>query len=251
MAYVLVEKEKDFWATMFIVAGFLVKLYGITGLLFFVFSRHKIKFIFSFLFWMVVLVCLPMIISSPGFIIQSYKDWYEKLIFKNEKNIHQSLGEGMQDISALGMVRRIFSKPGMGNIYILAPAAAMIVLPLLRFKQYISVNYRMSYLAIVLISVVIFSSSAESSTYVVALAGCALWYIIHYQTNRRLANGLLIFIFLLTSLSATDLCPDYLKDHFIRRYALKALPVLIVWLYLIKDVAFSKFNFESAKPQLL
>jgi hypothetical protein len=48
LSYVLVEKENDFWACFFIVAGFLIKIYGIAGIAFFWFSRHKIKFIASF-----------------------------------------------------------------------------------------------------------------------------------------------------------------------------------------------------------
>ena len=42
-AYVLIEKEKDFWAALMIVLGTMTKLYGIVGLAFFLFSKHKMK----------------------------------------------------------------------------------------------------------------------------------------------------------------------------------------------------------------
>ena len=66
-AFIFVQKEKDFWATLFIAIGFLVKLYGIVGIAFFLFSRHKLRFIYSFIFWLAVLFCLPMLLSSPSF----------------------------------------------------------------------------------------------------------------------------------------------------------------------------------------
>src|SRR3954452_9974521 len=85
LSYTLVEKEKDFWATFFLVLGLLSKVYGIVGVLFFVFSKHKIKYIASGIFCLIVLFSLPMVISSPAFIIQAYKDW---VITLSEKNLH-------------------------------------------------------------------------------------------------------------------------------------------------------------------
>ena len=44
LSYALIEKEKDLWAAFVIMLGTFTKLYGITGLAFFFFSRHKVKF---------------------------------------------------------------------------------------------------------------------------------------------------------------------------------------------------------------
>lgn len=243
LTYVLVEEEQDFWATLFIAAGFFVKIYGITGLLFFVFSRHKVKFILSFIFWMVVCFCVPMLYSSPGYIVTTYKQWFESLVEKNESNAAGAISAyaGHQDISLMGMIRRITRNAAFPNSYVMLPAALLIVAPLVRFKQYAAENFRLSYLAIVLHAVVIFSSSAESSTYVIAVAGAAIWYILHYKQYPRWSNVVLVLLFLLTILSATDLVPLYLKDHFIRAYSLKALPCVITWLWLIADVSARNF----------
>jgi hypothetical protein len=241
MAYVLVEDENDFWATLFIAAGFLIKLYGIAGLLFFVFSKHKIRFILSFAFWMVVLFCLPMLYSSPTYIVDTYREWIERLVEKNKINEEGFARAGHQDISVLGMVRRITASPNYSNLLILAPAAVFILLPFLRFKQYAAKQFRLSYLAIVVITVVIFSSSAESATYSIALPGACVWYILHRTNYPTWSTIVLVLLFMLTILSATDLVPTYLKDHFIRAYSLKALPCFIIWLWLIVDVATKNF----------
>jgi hypothetical protein len=241
LAYIFVEDEKDFWATLFIAAGFLTKIYGIGAILFFVFSKHKIRFVLSFIFWMIILIVLPMLYSSPQFIITSYGQWFENLVHKNEENIIGDQFAGHQDISVMGMIRRITQNLSFYNSYVLIPATLLIAAPLLRFKQYVNKNFRLSYLAIVLISVVIFSSSAESSTYVIAVCGISLWYIMNYQNNSKWVNALLILVFLLTILSATDLYPAYIKDHFIRAYSLKALPCFIIWTWLIVNVSLKDF----------
>ena len=242
LSFVLVEKEKDFWATLFIAAGFLVKLYGIAGLLFFVFSRRKLTFTWSFVFWIAVLFCLPMVLSSPAFIVQSYHDWLDALIVKNSKNIGDLSVSNMQDICVMGMIRRIFNPAGFADWMVLLPAAALLALPLLRFSQYKHLSFRLSYLALVLISVVIFSTSAESATYVIAVAGVAIWYILHCgHKPATWVHAVLIFMLVFTSLSPTDLFPAYLKRHLVRPYSLKALPCFIVWLWLIAEVSFRHF----------
>jgi hypothetical protein len=239
LAYTLTEKEEDFWATFFIVAGFLIKLYGIAGILFFVFSKHKIKFVGSFLFWLVVLFALPMLISSPAFIVQTYVDWFNSLTEKNLQNI--SFGQGnMQDISVMGMIRRIFKIDNLSNLIIIAPATVLLALPLLRFKLYQYKSFQLMYLALCLISVVIFSSSAESPTYVIAMVGIALWFILCLPRPSSFDIGLLIFAVVLTSFSSTDLFPRFVRQTVILPFSLKALPSFIVWCTLIAKVGLSK-----------
>jgi len=164
--------------------------------------------------------------------------WMHTLVAKNQLNVAGGGADVYRDISVMGMIRRITGFHA-DNMVFLAPAAVMILLPLLRFMQYASQYFRLSYLAIVLITVIIFSSGAESSTYVVAVPGVAIWYVLN-RDRKLFANVMLVFVFILTILSATDFCPDYLKEHFIRRYSLKALPCFVVWLLLIYDAAFSR-----------
>ncbi|MBV9986367.1 MAG: DUF2029 domain-containing protein [Chitinophagaceae bacterium] len=244
LSFVLVEKEKDFWACFFIVAGFLVKVYGIAGIAFFCFSKHKIRFIVSFLFWLVVLFCLPMPISSPAFIWQSYKDWFQSIVEKNAQNVDANDTNLMQDISVMGMIRRIGNIESLPNFWVTVPAAVCYALPFLRSRQYRSMVFRISYLCLAMIGVVIFSSSAESSTFVIAVTGIGIWYAVQpafLKTN----NALLILVIVLTSLSATDLFPPWVRDHWIRPYSLKALPCFLAWCVILWQLLFRDFNSAS------
>ncbi len=247
MSYILVQKEKDFWATLFIAAGFLLKIYGIVGVAFFFFSKHKIKFVLSFLFWLLVVFALPMLYSSPSFIIQSYEDWINKLASKNDKNILATANDYMQDISVLGMIRRIGNIQNLKNLYILVPAALLYLLPFLRWKQFQFISFQLSYLAFALIGVVIFSTSAESSTFVIALIGVSIWYVLQNDSKTLWKNIVLCFVLLLTSLSATDLFPEFIRINYVRPYSLKAFPCFLVWLILAYQLLKKDFSLVNTK----
>lgn len=248
LVFVLVEEEKDFWATLFIAAGMLLKIYGIVGLAFFCFSKHRVTFVFSFVFWTATLICIPMIWSSPKFIVQSYRDWYQSLVEKNEQNTSLAATGLMQDVSVMGMIGRIFRINEMNNLWVLAPAAALQLLPFFRFKQYRNLVFRITVLCSTLIAVVIFSSSAESPTFVIAVTGIAIWYVVQYDMQPAWKNGLIIFVLLLTCLSATDFFPAYIRVHYVRTYSLKALPCFVLWCVMAWQLLFKDFTRrESAK----
>ena len=118
LSYVLIEKEKDFWSACLIVLGTFIKLYGIVGLAFFFFSKNKMKFIGSLAIWSIVFFLLPMAISSPEFILNSYSEWFTRLVEKNNENASLN---SMQDISIMGMVRKTLNMPHLSNMLFLIP----------------------------------------------------------------------------------------------------------------------------------
>jgi len=239
LSFVNIEKGKDFWSAFFIVLGVFVKLYGIVGLAFFFFSKNKIKFILSLFFWSIVLFALPMLISSPEYIIQTYKEWFARLVEKNNENAGLN---SYQDISLMGMVRRIFQDSSISNLPFLIGGVILFGLQYLRIKQYKEVSFRLMLLASVLIFTVIFSSGSESPTYIIAFVGVAIWFVIQPKPISNLYIGLFIFTLILTSLSPSDLIPKDLKDNYIRPYALKALPCVLIWFAIIYEMLKNRFN---------
>ena len=227
-SYALIEKERDFWAAFLIVLGTFVKLYGIVGLAFFFFSRHKGKFVLSLLFWGVVLFVAPMIISSPAYVVSQYHEWFVCLVEKNGEN----LASVAQNISALGMVRRVLGNPEYSDLWLLAPALVLFALPYLRIKQWRNEGFRMTLLASVLLFTVLFSTGSESSSYIIAISGVCVWYFAAPWQRGKADIWLLVFVFMLSSMGSSDLYPRVIKREYIQAYSLKALPCLIVWLKL-------------------
>ena len=243
-SYALIEKERDFWAACLIVLGTFVKLYGIVGLAFFFFSRHKGKFVLSLLFWGVVLFVAPMIISSPAYVVSQYHEWFVCLVEKNGEN----LASVAQNISALGMVRRVLGNPQYSDLLILAPALVLFALPYLRFKQWRNEGFRMTLLASVLLFTVLFSTGSESSSYIIALSGVCVWYFAAPWQRGKADIWLLVFVFLLSSMGSSDLYPRVVKREYIQAYSLKALPCLIVWLKLCWEMMVK--NYEPTSQSL-
>lgn len=243
LSFVYIEKAKDFWSAFFIVLGVFIKLYGIVGLAFFFFSKNKIKFILSLLFWSVVLFTLPMLISSPEYIIHTYHEWFDRLILKNNENTGL---DSYQDISLMGMVRRIFQDSSVSNLPFLIGGIILFGLQYLRIKQYKEESFRLMLLASVLIFTVIFSSGSESPTYIIAFVGVAIWFVIQPKPISNTRIGLFILALILTSFSPSDLIPKFLKDNYIRPYALKALPCVLIWFSIVYEMLKNKFsNYNS------
>jgi len=232
-------KKKEIQSAFFIAFGTLVKLYGIVGLAFFFFSKNKLKFILGCFIAFAVLFALPMVISSPAFIIQSYSDWYHSLAHKNDLNASLT---SFQDISLMGIVRRATGNINIPNAPFLLVGLVLFGLPYLRIKQYKHLGFRLMLLASTLIFTVIFSSGSESPTYIIAFAGIAIWFMVQQNPKKGWIIALFVFAFILTSLSPTDIFPRPVKE-FIRLYSLKALPCVIIWLTIIYQMM--KEDFES------
>lgn len=238
LSFVFIRDKKDFWAALMIVAGTFIKLYGIVGLAFFFFSKDKLKFIGWLLFWWVILFFLPMLISSPTYIIQTYHDWFGDLVAKNNNNI----GDSLQDISVMGLIRRIFNYRQLSNITVLIPGIVLFGLPYLRTKCFQNLKYQLLILASTLIFVIIFSSSSESPTYIIAVAGVAIWFINLNRPVTTFEVCLLMFCIVLTVFSPSDLFPRYIKMNYVVPYKLKALPCFLIWIKVIYELLTRMFD---------
>lgn len=235
-AFVYTQRGKELVATLFIAVSILTKIYGVAGLIFFFFSPNKKLFILYLLMWLAVLFFLPMLYSSYDYIMQTYQDWYHQIIMRNQQNIDGSLQNGMQDISVQGMIRRIFHYYRFPDIVLLAAVALLYIIPLTRRTQFNAPAFRLYYLGITLISIVIFSTAAESPTFVIAVTGCGIWLVFRKRPFHAGAVALLFLLFILTILSPTDIVPAWIREHVIRAYSLKALPPFLIWCWMIYEL---------------
>ena len=228
-AFVFIERRQSHWATLFIVIGALTKLYGIVGLAFFFFAKDKWRFIWSGLFWLIALFCLPMLYSSPDYVVSQYFDWYASLAEKNVSNLNTTT-YNLQNLSLLGFLQRtgIYNN----NSIVILIGLGLFALPYLRIRQYKNLNFRLLLLASVSIFLCLFSTGTENSTYVVAYVGIGIWFMVS-ELHPKLKITLLVLA-MLGSLSPTDLFKP-LKEPYIIRYSLRAVPVMLIWLAIIYE----------------
>ena len=231
-AFVFIERRQSHWATLLIVIGTLTKLYGIVGLAFFFFAKDKWRFIWSGLFWLIALFCLPMLYSSPDYVVSQYFDWYASLAEKNVSNLNTTI-YNLQNLSLLGFLQRtgIYNN----NSIVILIGLGLFALPYLRIRQYKNLNFRLLLLASVSIFLCLFSTGTENSTYVVAYVGIGIWFMVS-ELHPKLKITLLVLA-MLGSLSPTDLFKP-LKEPYIIRYSLRAVPVTLVWLAILYEMLF-------------
>lgn len=245
-SFLLIRNQKDFWAALMIVIGTAIKLYGIVGLAFFFFSDNKLRLILGLVFWSVVLFILPMAVSSPGYIIQTYKDWLPDLQAKNAANLVSYRG----NVSVMGMIAKIFKAQGISNLYTLIPALLLFGASMLRIKYWCNKQYQLLLLASVLVFTVIFSTGSEPPTYVIAFIGFGIWYVNLKRPITGFERFVFIFTLLLTGFGGSDLFPPDIRKNYIVKYALMALPAFILWLKIVHEMLTRKFDEEMEENVL-
>ena len=236
LSYTNIRKEKDIWAAFMIMLGIFVKLYGIVGFAFFFFSKHKPKLLLWSVIWGVVFFVLPMVISSPEFIVSQYKDWFNELVLKNQGNSNSL----QQNVSFLGMIHKTTGNFEFSNLPVLLGALLLFALPYLRIKEYRQNWFQLLTLASVLIFIVLFSTGSEPNTYVIALVGVAIWFVIQPRPFTMWNLFLIIFGITVSSFAPSDLFPRAFYYKVILPNALQALPSTIIWLTIIYEMLFRK-----------
>ena len=270
LTYSAIRRGQDIWAAFWIVMGVLVKAYGIVGLAFFFFAKSKPKFVMWLVVWTIVLFVLPMPFFGADYVAGQYVEWIKCLGEKGQENLLSDF----QNISLLGMVRKIgyacsaglpayyavFESAGKNpdvtnwwwstwnDLWLIIPAILYSALPWLRIGQYKHHAFQLMCLALVLMFVNIFSTGAENSSYIISMLGVAIWFIAVPWKRSRLDIGLLVFCFILTSLSSTDLFPGDLRTYVIRAFSLKALPVVLIWLKLVWEMCTRDYSENAAEP---
>lgn len=233
-----IYKQKEVQSALAIAIGFFIKIYGIVGLSSFFFIRNKTKFILALGAFSILFFIIPMLYSSPHFGIQAYIDWFVELKDKNGTN---QVLDSYQDISLMGFVRRILHNADISNMTFMMVGLPLFALPYLRIQQYKSIAFRLLILSSTLLFTVLFSSGSESPTYIIAVAGVMIWFLIQ-KKKKPLDIALLVFVLVLTSFSNSDLFPKFIKENYIFKYSLKSLPCSIVWFRIIFELMTKNFE---------
>lgn len=243
LSFTMVEQKKDIWATFFICVGTFVKLLGVVGLSFFFFSKSKKTFILSLIGWSIVMFVAPMLISSPEYVVGQYESWYHALASKNMTNTADLMT--MNNISLLGMIRRPLIDFNYSDTWVIMPYLLIVAVAYFRIDQWKHLAFRKMVLVHMLFMVILISTGTENSSYVIAYIGIPLWYASVPWKRNNWDLALIVFAFVFGSLSPTDLYPRVLKTEIIRPYALRALPVVLIWMKLTWEMLRKDYNLNS------
>jgi hypothetical protein len=178
-----------------------------------------------------------MLYSGFDYQIEQYNEWGACLMGKNVENTDSIA----QNISLLGIIHRV-GHVSFNDLIIIIPGLFIFAIPYLRFNQYKNAAFRQTILASTLMFVCLFSTGTESSGYIIALTGTAIWYTAAPWKRTKWDIALMVFAFILTSLSPSDLFPAYIRKEYVQPYALKALPVALIWFKLSYELIRMDYN---------
>ncbi|MCA6361445.1 MAG: DUF2029 domain-containing protein [Bacteroidetes bacterium] len=233
LAFSSFERKQVVWAALFLVLGFYIKLFAAVGGLLFVFYPQRIKFLLSGAVWLLAVAALPLLFTSPELLLTQYKSWLQLL---GNDPAHEL------NFSLMTLCERWFGLHA-ADVWFLIPGSVLLMLPLLRRQFWNNVNYRMLYLAAVLVWTVIFNHKAESPTYIIAITGIALWAVSEAPGLKR--AFLLWLAFVGIQLVPTDLFPHAWRTEFFVPYAVKAFPAVVMFGVMMWKLLVGKYFSEQ------
>jgi hypothetical protein len=211
------ESNQPILAAAFTCLGFYLKVFGgVVGILFLFYPRKPV-YLLACAVWVAALGASPLLVTSIDNFGMQYRSWLHLLGTDRVHDLNYSI---------MSLTQRWFNFEAPDKYY-LVPGLALMLIPLIRYRHWGAFAFRLLFLASLLVWVVIFNRKAESPTYVIAMAGVALWALT--EPNSILRYTLLAFAFLLTSLGPTDLFPKSFKAGFWQPLCLKALPPIVIW----------------------
>ena len=227
-AYGSMQRGKSIWATLWIVLATYIKVYGAIGFCLFLFYPDKIKFILYSALWMVVFAILPLAVTPVHTLIDQYKYWAELMIADAQAATGMSVAGWLRTWFGIDNVKSTVSIVGL----------VLFLIQFVRIDVYKNEVYKLLMLASMLIWVVIFNHKAESPTFIISIAGVAIWYYATPKATWRTVVFAMAFVF--TSLGTTDIFPPYVRNHFIYPYTIKVVPCIVAWVLVFIDILMLK-----------
>lgn len=229
------ERNNSFLATLCIVFSMYIKLFGIVGFALFLFYPNKWKSALYSLFWMAILYFIPLIFVDSEHYLKLWSSYFHLLT-----NDHVA----SYGYSVMGWIHSWFALEINKNV-IVAIGIIIFLIPFNKHKTSNDYHFKTLLLCSILIWIVIFNHMAESPTFIIAMTGVAIWFI---QSKKSTVNIILfISAFIFTSAASTDIFPSEVREQFIKPYALKELPCILIWVKIIYDMITYKNN-ESSIP---
>ena len=218
LAFVHLEREQSWRAGFSIAAGFFLKGYGAAVGLLAVLYPKRVRTVVATLAWGAALAALPLIVLSGDELLRQYTEW---------ASVRDTF-----DPARKASVMRVWARyvdPNVNLFVIQGIGGLVLLLPFARVNAWRDRLFRLRLLCSLLVALVIFNDSAEPPTYIVAITGCAIWYLSD-PARSRLDRAVTLAIILGVSLVSTDLYPRSLRGTLMGPYTAKAMGCLILWI---------------------
>jgi hypothetical protein len=237
LAFSELERRREMTAALAIAYGTLIKIFPLAAAVFAVFRPYRLgRFATYGIMVAAMAVVAPLLVTSQDRLAMQYRSW-EAISKTDALTRGYSVMEHVQMLTGADLSN--------GPIQLLG--LVILLAPLARYTFWGQERFRLLFLASVLMFCVLFNHKAESPTFVVAIAGVAIWFMI--VERGRLEWTAFALVVVLCILSPTDVMPERLQEGFFEPYKVRTLPVLLVWI-LTQVELWSGRRDESAPPRI-
>lgn len=221
-------------AALFIALATFIKPFGIVAAALFLFYPKKVKFVLSLGGSMLFLAYVPLLVMTRDEFGWQHTSWFRMLAQDHAESVGLSVAGWLESLGIILHDKLVVTVAGI----------AIFCLAYLNIKAWKEPAFKLLMLSSALLWVVIFNHKAESPTFIIAVAGVAIWYYAQPKSTINLILLLLVFVF--TCLSPTDLFPANLRSSIIIPYQLKVLPCILVWIKIVYDqLTYKHLNFAT------
>lgn len=208
LSFTSMEKGNTSAAAFYICCGVFIKVFLIAACLLFLFYPNKLRSVLYLLIWSTLFLLLPAILIGFDNLFKLYTYWLKTI----NGDVNDTIA--LYKVGESYSVYRFFdvlAGSKVNKTYVISVGLLLFLFPLIQFKKYTTFSFRLAFLCLTLIWIVIFNHKAESPSYIIAMTGIGLWCL--SQENNRFAIIVLFINLLFTSLFFTDLVPQFLKNN--------------------------------------
>jgi hypothetical protein len=215
------ERRHTVLGSVAAVVGATIKIFPLAAVSFAVFHPRKRRIAVALVASTIVLVALPLLVTTPASLAMQYSSWHAI-----QEADAMARGYSVMEIVQLLLHSDWPNWPQQlaGVVLLLAP----LVVWRERWGEW---QFRRLYLCSVLLFCLIFNHKAESPTFVIGVAGAAIWFASLDRRSRR-DWALLGVIVVFTILSSSDAMPVVLQRNLFDPYRLKVVPLILLWVVL-------------------
>jgi hypothetical protein len=231
LAFLAFEERKPLGATISIAIGAAVKIFPLAALALAIFYPRRVRFALLKVAAIALVLALPLLVVSPAELAAQYRSW-RAIEAVDALSVGGGGGGGLYG-GVMQQLRLIFGV-SWPNWPVQLAGTVLLMSTLARWRNWSDASFRLRFLCALLVYMVIFNHQSESPSFVIAVTGIAIWFVVTPRTWWH--TTVLVLTILIVSISSTDITPkSWQRDIFVR-YRLKTIPCTIAWLTMIWEL---------------
>lgn len=232
IAFSLLERKKRLTAiTVILVSGF-AKIYGLIQLGTLIFYKRFWKNAIFAVSVSLIFFIAPLIKIPPEELFLYYKSWFNAIDLRHNPPDFEVIYRLLYQLGFHSIIKHITLVQGITLLIICISV-------LFQYKKFDGFNFRAQVFGIVISWVILFSTTAEKHTYIIAMVGLIIWFLAGPKT--KFDSILLWLNFLIIILLPIDVIfPKPLMHLVYYKLALNLLLFTLTWIRMYTFTFFSK-----------